>query len=88
MQFTTILIQYPWAAGWISVAFLLLYHAKQRKVVWLTASAWLFYCFYEVLIYKRILCSGDCNIRIDLLLIYPILILLSFYSLAMTLKRN
>lgn len=35
---------------------------------------WLSYAGYEFLMYQRILCSGDCNIRIDLLLIYPALV--------------
>ena len=35
---------------------------------------WLSYSVYEFLMYKRVLCSGECNIRVDLLLIYPILI--------------
>jgi len=31
----------------------------------------------------RILCSGECNIRVDLLLIYPILILVSLAGVIM-----
>ena len=27
--------------------------------------------------YARILCSGECNIRVDLLLIYPILLIVT-----------
>jgi hypothetical protein len=26
------------------------------------------------LIYRRVLCSGECNIRVDLLLFYPVLL--------------
>lgn len=29
----------------------------------------------------RVLCSGECNIRVDLLLIYPILLTLTLASL-------
>ena len=35
---------------------------------------WLLYSVYEFLMYKRILCTGECNIRIDLLLIYPLIL--------------
>jgi hypothetical protein len=35
---------------------------------------WLLYALYEYLMYRRILCSGDCNIRVDLLVIYPMLL--------------
>ena len=38
------------------------------------ALLWLTYSGYEYLMYKRVLCSGECNIRVDLLLIYPALL--------------
>lgn len=42
---------------------------------------WLAYVIYEYGMKLRILCSGECNIRIDLLLIYPILVLLFVFAL-------
>ena len=39
------------------------------------------YGVYEYLIKFRILCSGDCNIRVDLLVIYPVLIGISIIAL-------
>ena len=42
---------------------------------WLVlALVWLVYAIYEVLMAKRALCSGECNIRVDLLLLYPLLL--------------
>lgn len=38
------------------------------------AFLWAAYSVYEYLMYTRVLCSGECNIRIDLLLIYPALL--------------
>lgn len=38
------------------------------------ALLWAIYAGYETLMYKRVLCSGECNIRVDLLLIYPALL--------------
>jgi len=38
---------------------------------------WAAYALYEFGISRRWLCSGDCNIRVDLLLIYPVLALIS-----------
>jgi hypothetical protein len=35
---------------------------------------WGAYAVYETLMFKRVLCSGECNIRVDLLLIYPALL--------------
>ena len=55
------------------------------------ALCWLAYAGYELLVYFRVLCSGDCNIRVDLLLIYPVLIgatLLLFGSMTMHAMRQ
>ena len=38
------------------------------------ALLWLAYSGYEYPMYKRVLCPGECNIRVDLLLIYPALL--------------
>ena len=46
-----------------------------------TAVLWFSYGIYESLMYLRIICSGECNIRVDLLLIYPLLGLVSLVSL-------
>jgi hypothetical protein len=35
-----------------------------------------------------VLCSGECNIRVDLLLIYPILLVLSIWTLVSTFRRK
>jgi hypothetical protein len=35
---------------------------------------WIAYSAYEYLMHARVLCSGECNIRDDLLLIYPALL--------------
>lgn len=49
-----------------------------RKTMLLAASvAWLAYFPYEQAMKSRILCSGECNIRIDLLLFYPLLATIS-----------
>ena len=40
------------------------------------------YCVYEYLMYARVLCSGECNIRVDLLLAYPALAILGSASLS------
>ncbi len=39
--------------------------------------AWLLYAPYEYLMHARVLCSGECNIRVDLLLFWPALLLIS-----------
>lgn len=39
--------------------------------------AWLLYAVYEYLMHTRVLCSGECNIRVDLLLLWPVLLILT-----------
>lgn len=39
----------------------------------LAVVVWLLYAPYEYLVYARVLCSGECNIRVDLLLLWPLL---------------
>jgi hypothetical protein len=34
----------------------------------------------------RILCSGECNIRVDLLLLYPVLLLLTVVSIVVIVR--
>ena len=44
-------------------------------------TLWIGYGIYEYLMQIRVLCSGECNIRVDLLLIYPVLLALTLASL-------
>jgi hypothetical protein len=39
------------------------------------AAMWGAYGIHELLMKGRLLCSGECNIRIDLLVLYPVLLL-------------
>ena len=46
-----------------------------------TGTLWIAYGVYEYLMQIRVLCIGECNIRVDLLLIYPVLLALTLASL-------
>jgi hypothetical protein len=63
-----------------------------RKIIFSVAAVlWLLYGVYESMMYARILCSGECNIRVDLLLIYPILFIVTIaacVSAAKTLRAR
>ena len=48
--------------------------ARTRRGLVVLVLAWVAYGVYEYLMYRRVLCSGECNIRVDLLLIYPLLL--------------
>lgn len=67
--------------GWLYV--------KSRKWSCLTAAIlWAIYTPYEYGMYLRILCTGECNIRIDLFLIYPLLILVSLSAIILFMLRK
>jgi hypothetical protein len=78
----SIFIEYPLLAVLPSIAFLGLHLASRRPFVVVVAVAWLLYGVYEYAMHERILCSGECNIRVDLLAIYPALVIASIAALA------
>lgn len=74
-------IIWPWLALVPAAAFGALYFRRRRGIILLTALAWLAYFPYELAMKLRVLCSGECNIRVDLLLFYPLLLGLSVAAL-------
>ena len=72
-----IFVALPWLALVPAAAFFLLHRISPHRLVAVTALLWLCYGLYEYGMYRRWLCSGECNIRVDLLLIYPVLVALS-----------
>ena len=73
--------------GWPETAllpagvFLFLYSRYRQRGALVAALAWLTYYPYERAMELRILCSGECNIRVDLLLLYPLLAGLSLWAI-------
>jgi hypothetical protein len=70
-----ILIEYPVLAAVVGIALLGLGQRTRRRVPVGVGIAWLLYALYEFGMKRRWLCSGECNIRIDLLVIYPVLLI-------------
>jgi hypothetical protein len=64
-----------------ALVFLALWGLSRRHLALVAALAWAAYVPYELGMKLRILCSGECNIRVDLLLIYPALVVLSLAAL-------
>jgi hypothetical protein len=58
----------------IAVALAWGWRTSSRRGTLVLAVLWVAYAFYEYLMFTRTLCTGECNIRIDLLLIYPVLL--------------
>jgi hypothetical protein len=72
-----LLISSPPLALVPAAGFLLAWYATRVRLTLSAGLCWLLYAGYEQMMKWRILCSGECNIRIDLLGIYPLLLLLS-----------
>ena len=64
----------------VMMAVLLLVAAAQRPrlAVIVAAILWLLYAVYEYLVTTGVLCDANCNIRVDLVLLFPILGLATF----------
>lgn len=63
------------------------FRVTRFRLVLLTGVLWILYGIYEYLMQIRVLCSGECNIRVDLLLIYPILLIYTVASMIRTGKE-
>ncbi len=74
-------VQWPLLALVPALVFLALHRMSRRRWVFYAAVIWLVYLPYELAMNRRWLCSGECNIRVDLLFIYPLLALLSLIGL-------
>ncbi len=70
-----IFIEYPSLAAAFGGVLLGLGRWTRRRVAIGVGIIWLVYAAYEVGMKERWLCTGECNIRIDLLIIYPVLLI-------------
>jgi hypothetical protein len=70
-----IFIEYPLLPGLMGLLLLALGRLARRRLVLVVGVVWLLYAAYETGMQRRWLCSGECNIRVDLLLIYPVLLI-------------
>ena len=75
----------PLSAAFVGLLILGCSSLTRNRLVLLTGVLWILYGFYEYLMQIRVLCSGECNIRVDLLLIYPILLV---YTLASAIRAG
>lgn len=69
-----VLIEFPWLALLIGAVLVTLGRRLSRRTAVLVGGLWVLYGLYETGMRLRWLCSGECNIRIDLLLLYPVLL--------------
>jgi hypothetical protein len=82
-------VQWPLAALAPAGLFLAAYFWKRGALSGLVSALWVLYTFYEHLMKWRVLCSGECNIRADLLVLYPALLVVSLAAVAeLVLKKK
>ncbi len=81
-------IMWPFLALLPAILFAYLYVASKRLALLFAALAWFAYFAYEQAMKLRILCTGECNIRVDLLLFYPLLAIISGLAVAAYLKAS
>lgn len=64
-----------------TIIFLTFYFKQKHGPILLVAIIWAAYTVYEFLMHARILCTGECNIRVDLLVIYPLILAVSIIAI-------
>ena len=84
----SVFVAYPAAALVPAALFCLGYFLKRSPLTGLASVLWLLYAGYETLMKLRVLCSGECNIRVDLLILYPALFLVSLAAIVEFLLRR
>lgn len=83
-----IMIAYPWMAFAAAAVFGALWLWRRARAAAVATVLWLAYGGYETLMHMRVLCTGECNIRVDLLLLYPLLLVASLVALWRTLRTR
>lgn len=83
-----VFIEWPLLALLPAAAFFAAARVRKSRAVLAAAVAWTVYALYELAMHARLLCSGECNIRVDLLLIYPALAILSVVAVVAVLARR
>jgi hypothetical protein len=74
MRWTTLLIDHPWVALLGATALALLWRWTRSRIALVAAVLWVAYAGWEIAVSED---RADANIRIDLLVIYPVLAVLT-----------
>jgi hypothetical protein len=83
-----VMIAWPWLAFAVAGAFGALWLWRRARSAAIAAALWIAYGAWETLMHLRVLCSGECNIRVDLLLAYPVLLAASLAALWSSWRRR
>lgn len=77
MSILSVFVEFPWLALLPAILLGVMGYRLHRAIAGLAAIAWLLYAAYEMAMRLKLLCPGECDIRVDLLLIYPVLLVLT-----------
>lgn len=81
---------YPFVliAGAVALYFFTVALQRPRLSVILAAVLWAVYAVYEYYVANGTLCDANCNIRVDLLLVWPLLVIATLYAANSTGQRS
>jgi formate hydrogenlyase subunit 3/multisubunit Na+/H+ antiporter MnhD subunit len=88
VELLSIFILHPWLAAAVGVLLVGLGRSRGRRTAIVVGVIWLLYAAYETAMRLRWLCSGECNIRVDLLLIYPLLLAITVVGIVSLLRAR
>src|SRR4051794_8584248 len=77
-----IFVRQPWLVLLAGLVLLAASWRTRSRIGFASASLWLLYGALESGVKFRVLCSGECNIRVDLLVICPVLALATLVGIA------
>lgn len=83
-----LLIAHPLLALVPTLGFFVLAFYTRRLTVVFAAIAWALYAAYEEAMRLHVFCPRGCNIRLELILIYPVLIAVSIAGLIVGLRLS
>lgn len=76
----TLFIEWPLLALVPAAILAVFYRVSRSRFALVTALLWATYAAYEYGMHRRWLCTGECNIRVDLLMLYPLLLIMTFVA--------
>ncbi|WP_197375963.1 hypothetical protein [Mycolicibacterium baixiangningiae] len=74
MRWTTFLIDHPWLALLGATALAIVWRSTRSRIALVASVLWVAYAGWEITVSED---RADANIRIDLLVIYPVLAVLT-----------
>lgn len=74
MRWTTLLIDHPWLALLVATALAIMWRSTRSRIALVAAVLWVAYTGWEITVSED---RAGANIRIDLLIIYPMLAVLT-----------